>query len=238
MKIVEYFDKIRVINLPTRPDRRRQIARELSRHGMPLQPGKVELFEAIRPEDDGGFPTLGLHGGFLSHLGVLKEARAAGLARVLHIEDDLQISRRFEECQEALVDQLRNVEWGLVYFGHPIELESTPVPTLVPYSKPFVLAHFFGVNGIIFDRLVDFLERLRRRPPGHPDGGPMSIDGALNTFRAQNPDVVTWIANPNLGWQRSSRTDAHPLPWFDRTPVARDFVALLRRGRSWLESER
>ncbi|MGE5757195.1 MAG: LPS biosynthesis glycosyltransferase [Planctomycetaceae bacterium] len=183
MKIVEYFDKIRVINLPTRPDRRRQIARELSRHGMPLQPGKVELFEAIRPEDDGGFPTLGLHGGFLSHLGVLKEARAAGLARVLHIEDDLQISRRFEECQEALVDQLRNVEWGLVYFGHPIELESTPVPTLVPYSKPFVLAHFFGVNGIIFDRLVDFLERLRRRPPGHPDGGPMSIDGALNTFR-------------------------------------------------------
>jgi hypothetical protein len=32
MKIVEYFGKIRVINLPTRPDRRREITRELSRH--------------------------------------------------------------------------------------------------------------------------------------------------------------------------------------------------------------
>jgi hypothetical protein len=204
---------------------------------MPIRPGKVELFEAVRPRDDGGFPTLGLHGCFLSHLGVLKEARAAGLARVLHVEDDLQISRRFGECEEAFVDRLGAEEWGLVYLGHPIKLEPAPVPTLVPYSEPIELTHFFGVNGAIFDRLIDFLERLRRRPPGHPDGGPMSIDGAINTFRAQNPDVLTRIANPNLGWQRSSRTDAHPLRWFDRAPVAKDLVAAIRRGRSWLRSQ-
>ena len=69
-----------------------------------------------------------------------------------------------------------------------------------------------------WNRPVLFMEELQQRPPGHPDGGPMHIDGAYSTFRVQNPDVVTLIASPNLGWQRSSRSDVTP-NWWARTWV-------------------
>jgi len=109
---------------------------------------------------------------------------------------------------------------------------------LIPYSDPIKYTHFFGINRSIFDRLIEFLEQIRRRPPGHPDGGPMSPDGALTTFRARNPGVVTLIANPSLGWQRSSRTDCHSQDWFDCIPITRGLAALIRRGRSRLSSYR
>ena len=76
-------------------------------------------------------------------------------------------------------------------------------------------------------RLVDFLETVLRRPPGHPDGGPMHVDGAYCTFRNQNPEVITLVAHPNLGWQRRSRGDITPR-WFDRVPVLRTLIDLAR----------
>src|SRR4051812_42274226 len=174
MKVRDYFDRIRIISLPSRPDRRREVVGELRRHGMALEPGRVEFFDAIRPADDGGFASVGLHGCFLSHLEVLRESRAAGLARVLILEDDFQLSRRFDEHQEAIVDQLRGREWGLVYLGHPVDTGPATAPGLVPYVGDVALTHCYGVDGAAFDRLIAFFEQLLSRPPGHPDGGPMS----------------------------------------------------------------
>jgi glycosyl transferase, family 25 len=238
MTIRDYFDSVQAINLRSRLDRRRQISRELARHGMPLEPGRVELFDAVRPDDAGGFTSIGARGCFLSHLGVLTQARAAGRARVLVIEDDLQITRRLARLAPSMIDRLRANDWGIVYFGHPIELPPETPTGLVAFDGPVGLTHFFGVNGTIFDRLIAFLEEILLRPPGHPDGGPMFPDAALTTFRARNPDVLTLLASPNLGWQRSSRTDLHDLRWFDRMPVVNRVVGVARRGRCWLNSYR
>ena len=97
--------------------------------------------------------------------------------------------------------------------------------------------HFYAVNGRIFDRLLRFLEELQRRPPGHPDGGPMHLDGAYSTFRDQNPDVVTLIASPNLGWQRTSRSDITP-KWWHRVPGLRPLavaaITSKTRLKRWL----
>ncbi len=234
MNVLDYFGRVSVISLLSRTDRRRDMARELERHGMPIRPGKVEFFDAFRPEEAAGFPSIGLHGCYLSHLGVLRQARDAGAARVLVFEDDAQISRQFDKYQEQLVAQLRREDWGIVYFGHPLDTgaSATDVPRLIPHVGAFDLAHFYGVNGQALDRLVRFLEGCLTRPPGHPEGGPMSPDGALSVFRERNPDLPTLIASPNLGWQRSSRTDNHALRWFDRAPIVRDAVAVARRARA------
>jgi hypothetical protein len=76
---------------------------------------------------------------------------------------------------------------------------------------------------------------VQQRPGGHPDGGPMHIDGAYSFFRERNPDVMTLIACPNLGWQRSSRSDVFPNKWFDRWPVFRQLTGMARGCRSWLK---
>lgn len=230
MKLIDFFERIYVVNLPERKDRRRMMVQELKKIEMPLMPNKTEIFPAIRPDDAGAFPSIGARGCFMSHLAILKRAKEDRLANVLVMEDDLGISERFKTDGEILVDQLRQTDWGFVYFGHVEEPGTDSAVTLRPFSKPIITAHFYGLNGAIFDRLISFLEELQRRPAGHPDGGPMHLDGAYSTFRKQNPDVITLIASPNLGWQRRSRSDISPNKWFDRVPVFKQLVGVVRAG--------
>lgn len=182
MKLKEFFERAYVVNLPERKERRRVMVRELEKAGMPLTPNKVEIFPALRPQDASDFPSVGARGCFLSHLAILKRAKQDRLANVLIMEDDLTISERFRTEQAVLVEQLRRTDWGFVYFGHVEETtEASPV-TLQPLSEPMMTTHFYGVNNRIFDRLLWFLEELQQRPGGHPEGGPMHLDGAYSHF--------------------------------------------------------
>jgi hypothetical protein len=87
-------------------------------------------------------------------------------------------------------------------------------------------AHFYAVNGRCLPKLVAFLETVIARPPGHPDGGPMHVDGAYGTFRKQNPGILTLVASPSLGSQR----DISPSK-LDQMPWVRTLIELLRRFR-------
>lgn len=219
MRITDYFARTLIVNLPKRSDRRRQMKRMLKRAGLPLNPGSVEFFVGIRPDSAGDFESVGARGCFLSHLGLLKKAQAEGAPNVLIMEDDLEIDPAFSSLTPTLVSILEREHWGFVYFGHVLKggpAASTGEP-LVPYNGPIQTAHFVGVNGTILPRLIAALETILSRPPGHPDGGPMHVDGAYSTFRGQNPDVLTLVAQPNLGRQRSSKSDIKT-QWFDGTP--------------------
>jgi hypothetical protein len=235
MQLIDFFDRAYVINLPDRKDRRRMIVQELKKIGMPLTPNKTDIFPAIRPDDAGAFPSVGARGCFLSHLAILKQAKQDCLDRVLIMEDDLTISGRFKTNQEILVEQLRQKDWGFVYFGHVEPGAADPV-TLRPFSGVIITTHFYGINGAIFDRLLSFLEEVQRRPAEHHNGGPMHLDGAYSTFREQNPDVVTLIASPNLGWQRSSRSDISDNKWFDQVPGFKQVVGAVREGKVLLKA--
>lgn len=232
MQLIDFFERAYVVNLPDRKDRRRMMVQELKKIEMPLSPNKTEIFPAIRPDDAGDFPSVGARGCFLSHLAILKRAKEDRLSHVLIMEDDLKISSLLKTNQDILVDQLRRTDWGFVYFGHVEDLGAAEtVVTLRPFSEPIMTAHFYGINGVILDRLLSFLSELQRRPGGHPDGGPMHLDGAYSTFRAHNPDIVTLIAAPTLGWQRSSRSDISANKWFDRMPVFKQLVGAVRAGK-------
>jgi hypothetical protein len=91
--------------------------------------------------------------------------------------------------------------------------------------------HFYGVNGPLVPRLIEYLEGVAARPEGHPEGGAMHYDGALSMFRERD-QVETLFATPNLGWQRSSRSDIHPHRWFDRLRVTRLAADGLRKLRN------
>ena len=166
----------------------------------------------------------------MSHLGALKKARDEGAANVLLMEDDLEIDPNFSSLTDPLVAILRREPWGFVYFGHRLAdvAPSAAGELLVPYQGPIVTAHFVGVNGSVLPRLIDFLDTVLSRPGGHPDGGPMHVDGAYSTFRQQNPDVLTLVAQPNLGWQRSSKSDI-TTAWFDSVPGLNLLSGLARK---------
>lgn len=217
MSLADLFGCTFVINLKERKDRRQGVTRELNMAGMHFAPGSVELFSAVRVADAAGFPTPGVRGCFLSHLGVLLEAQRRKLSSVLVLEDDVAFSPLINQHFSTLAASLRQ-KWDFVYLGHVEKLSEEPPLALIPFSGPVVTAHCYAVNGPILDRLIDYLQKVQSRPPGHPLGGPMHLDGALTMFRQANPDVVTLIAQPNLGWQRSSRSDLHS-SWFQSAPV-------------------
>ncbi len=238
MQFIDFFERTYVINLPTRKDRRKLITKELQKVNMPVTPKKVEIFPGICPDSPGGFPGLGVRGCFLSHLSILKAAQREGLKNVLVIEDDLFISDKLKNHQDTLTEQLKTKDWGFVYFGHYLETNDTNEVILSPYlpNQGIVTAHFYAINKNILGRLIDFLEVLQERPSGHPQGGPMHLDGAYSTFRAQNPDIITLIASPSLGRQRSSRSDIAQRQWFDQTPGVKQLITVLRNSRERLRS--
>ena len=234
MKFRDFFDRVSIINLVERTDRRAEMSLELERAGLQPEPGRIEFFPAVKVTEAAGFINAGYHGCFRSHLGVLKRARAQKAANVLVFEDDAAISPRFKQDEESLVEVLSTAEWGIVYFGHALEGFADRPTQLKRYNEPVMLAHFYAVNGNYLDRLIALMEKMLQRPEGHPDGGPMSPDGALHFFLMKNPDVPCHVTTPNLGTPRSSRSDLLP-KWFDGVPVLRRAAASLRKVKRWVK---
>ncbi|MBV6821947.1 glycosyltransferase family 25 protein [Pseudomonas sp. PD9R] len=228
MNVIDYFDGARIINISSRKDRRLETEEEFARNGFDIDDEKTGFFEAVTPTEGKGFPSIGVRGCFLSHLGVLEEAMRLNLKNILILEDDIQFSRRVAEYGTQAIESLEGMEWDIVYFGHPVGGDSNS-PVWKEVDQPIHLAHFYAVNGRCFAKLRDFLLQILERPPGHPDGGPMHYDAALNTLIHKDDGIRAYYFTWNLGYQRPSRTDLHALSFFDRVPLLRPVMGMLRR---------
>jgi glycosyl transferase, family 25 len=233
--LTDIFAAVYIVNLPERVDRRLEMELELKTVNLSYQNKQVVVFPAIKPDDKAGFPSIGARGCFLSHLSILRQARDNKANSVLFMEDDLAISPKLQSFIPSLATALEAKDWSILYLGHVENIAPDSAFELLPYSKPVMTTHFYAVNGNAIDRLITFLETVLTRPGGHPDGGPMHYDGALSTFRKQNPDIITLLASPNLGWQRSSRSDVAETKWFDEIPVIRSLAAQARKARNWIK---
>lgn len=229
---MDYFERIFIINLPSRTDRQAEIALQLKAIGLSLAEGCVELFPAVRPDAPEGFPSIGARGCFMSHLGVLRTAQRLGLQRVAIFEDDLDFAADFNKRIQPLLGQLASANWSMFYGGYHLEqtLAGQPCGALLEAQSDGLIGttHFVVFQGAAIAAAVRYLEAILARPAGDPDGGPMHVDGAYNWFRRANPQFKTVLAIPELGFQRSSRTDIHDLRWYDTTPLVRGLVAALR----------
>jgi glycosyl transferase, family 25 len=230
MHPLSYFDKVFVINLPARADRRREMDQQLRKIGLAIDASLIEVFQAIRPPDKGPFSSVGARGAFLSHLGVLRTAAGAGYRRILILEDDVNFIEDFNTQFTRMVRSQEGQDWHLFYGGY--QLLDEPAP---PYGTPLIdpergvmLAHFLGFATPAISMAVEFLETLLTRPPGDHSGGPMHVDGAYSCLRRLNPSLTTRLAVPQLGYQRASRTDIHELRWFDRLSGVRGLVGVAR----------
>lgn len=228
MQFLGYFDRVSVINLPERTDRRAGVEQELGRLGLDRHAHKVKFFPAVKPADAGEFSSRGVRGCFESHLAVLRAARADGLSNILILEDDFASSDALERLQTRLLAQLARSSWDVVAFGHDLPCDTQREPALRPPHATYNLAHCYAVNGSCFDALIAFLELVQSRPGGHPLGGPMHYDGALDTFRKQDATRLFLIAYPSVAGQRSSRSDITPSR-VDRIPGLRHFAGIARQ---------
>lgn len=228
MKIFEYFNLTQIINLPSRKDRRRETELEFKRYGFPINVEKVNFFSAVSTQTSDGFPNSGVKGCFLSHMTIIRNAIKTNLKNVLIMEDDICFSKNILEYSSIAIQELENINWDVAYFGHN-EPNSAVEISWKKVQHPMLLAHFYAINGKTLPLFYDFLQQILSRPPGHPDGGPMHYDGAINTFLNQNSNLQAYFFSKNLGYQRPSRTDLHHITIFDKYFILKIFTLYYRK---------
>jgi GR25 family glycosyltransferase involved in LPS biosynthesis len=237
--LVEYFGGAYLINLPERKDRLNRVKKELARIGWEIGDNGVQTFPAFKFSARSGFPNAGARGCFLSHLECMRRAHAEKRRGVLILEDDISFSSSLNLLTPSIISQLDIIKWDVVFFGHhgtggipdarrntmPDELE------FISWSADVQGCHFYAISGHILSSLIGDLERHINGIEGDQEYGPMPVDGAINIFRRNNPDVRTIIVQPKLGWQVSSRSDITPR-YFDRIPWLEPFIRALRKVKA------
>lgn len=246
--ILDYFEHIYIINLESRPDRLKEVEAEFEKVGLDFHDPKIHIFKAIKPENFDDWPTQGTKGCYLSHLGVLKDAKKQGFQRILVLEDDVSFVEYFNILMSETINQLEKgasgkIAWDMLYGGYHVaketQIEITEAYKLkksfsknlfkpLPNTEVFCL-HFIALTGSSIGKLADYLETLMMKPMGDPTGGRMHVDGAYNWFRREHPETVALLAYPEVASQRSSRTDIHDLKWFDVLPVFKSAAKVARK---------
>lgn len=234
MQLIDYFDRLYIVHLPEREDRYRALRRELAQIGIDINAAKVRIPEAPRPPETNRFPSRGVYGNFLSHLGILQESLQDGLQRVWVLEDDAIFRRRLRKAaeQKKLVQRLAQEDWDMCYFGHSLTRELDGYETgLVPFSGPFLWAHCYCVNATVLAQLVQYLEETLQNPPGEPRGGRLYIDAAFTLFRQFHPEVRSLVSHPILSAQKGSPSSLAAGHWYDRSTITKPLVTAARSLR-------
>lgn len=201
------FDQIRIINLPSRTDRRREMEGELRRIGLANDP-RVEFVDGVLVEDKAPFRAPGEKGVFLAHLNILETAAAAG-ASVLILEDDVDFTAAAEDWRPPVGT---DVAYGGYYASDPRNLEKSDI----------IGAHCMGFSARAARALVPFLRGLLDHE------SPPPIDGAYVWFRRQQEGFVTHFATPPVAEQRPSRSDIADLRPIDRISLIRGPISAAR----------
>lgn len=176
------------INLNRRIDRRLQFETEASRMGI-----EVERFPAIVHK----VPALGCT---MSHLAVLKLARARGYDRVCIFEDDFQFTVSNEEYR-AVIRAIPD-NFDVVMLGWYIN-ESVPYNSVFGKVISATTASAYIVNHKFYDTIIATLET------------------AVSLFHANPYDISTYINDqywiriqPSANWLYSLKRIGHQRPGF------------------------
>jgi glycosyl transferase family 25 len=212
-----------VINLPSRRDRRREMQRQLS-----MINWQADFYDAIRPNEAAGFSSIGARGCFLSHLSVLRQARDDKVDMLMILEDDLDFTKDFHNLWKGVEANLLRQAASpcIIYLGHYLDIQGEGLVQLSPEVN-VRCTQFMAITAPALLLITDELEQILARPPGHPDGGPMHVDGAYSTIRARHPKLTTFAHAPALGFQRPSRTDIGEQRFFD-SPLLRPLISFVR----------
>lgn len=208
--LFDHFDRVRIINLKHRTDRRAEMQGELRRLGAGHDP-RVAFFDACRFDEAGTFSSIGARGVYHSHLAILEDAATHG-ASVLILEDDVDFTAT---ARDAVLPD----DWQIFYGGH---YATTPDDL---HRSDIIGAHCMGFRADVVPRLAAYLRELLGRAD-HPP-----VDGAYVWFRRAHPGLVTHFALPPIADQRPSRTDIASLRFFDRWRGLREVAGFARSSK-------
>lgn len=152
MELFKAFDAVYVINLDSRPDRMmdfRQGLRSLGMADHEIDQKIIRVSGVIPPSGPGAL------GCTLSHLSIVKDAKAAGHEKILVFEDDAIPYVEGIKHMDGVIEDLEKEEWDLYYLGYnshnPLELHSKNSLR----ARDLFSTHAIAYRSSFFDKFID-----------------------------------------------------------------------------------
>lgn len=211
------FEEIVCINLEQRTDRWQRSLEEFARLGIA---GRVIRFPAVTPRDGNA-----IKGCMLSHLRILRDARARGVESVLVFEDDVEFAPRARETMAAAVSELRQIDWQLLYLGIDLIEPPTRVSAHLLRSYGGHDSHAYAAHRSVFDFI---LERTSLDESQLHRG----YDDAIDTFYAEqvHPYLRCLCVSPMVCRQRPGYSDIERRE-VEYSHASRNFRKMARKAR-------
>lgn len=159
--LLDYFERVFVINLRFRQDRRESLSENFRRSGL-IDPEAVTWVPAVDgrlcppPEYFSAGP--GAWGCYQTHLRIVQDAAMDGLGNYLVIEDDTIFSPHASELLKSFMNQVPG-DWDQLFLGG----QHLSEPEVVPY-RPMVLragqvhrTHAFALRNTVFNHFQQWL---------------------------------------------------------------------------------
>jgi len=179
----------------------------------------------------------------MSHFKILEDAQSRGHARILILEDDCNFTKVLKEQWGGFSSLVANTNWSVLYGGE-IARNSRSKGHIENLSFQAVDAqagiggtHFVALQGAAISGAYHYLAKMLARPAGDALGGPMHVDGAYSWFRRSHPEFATLMCQPQIAYQRASRTDIHEGGVADKVPGLGPVLNWLRAIKNRLGSD-
>jgi GR25 family glycosyltransferase involved in LPS biosynthesis len=183
---LDYFDEICCLTLIGRKDRLDAAGKEFKKFNTTTLVSCLNSVPAM-----GGYAERETAAA-LSHIEVIEYAQTQGYNNVMVVEDDVQFHNR--DQFQAVIDELKTVEWDLFYFGANICNTITQVSPHLGRLSHAQAMHAYAVNACFFDQFIALKSRVLAR------------ERELDCILAYDivPKVRAFIAIPMLATQRPS----------------------------------
>jgi GR25 family glycosyltransferase involved in LPS biosynthesis len=190
--MLDYFDKVFVINLDKRSDRWSKVIESFKK----INFSNYERFSAIESPN-------GWEGCKASHLSIIKKAKDNGYNNVLIFEDDFILADNFNEIINTVLEQIPP-DWDMLYFGGNTvrckQIESISENILKVDSM--LAAHCYAIKNTLYDKILSEANTIENQR-GFLRG--KAIDVYYSEFICKNYN--TYLTKPMLVFQEEGYSD-------------------------------
>ena len=246
MKLTDYFERVCVLNLTCKHDRKSRLLSHLAEVEV-LDPKKVTWVRAIEGEQcpAPGYFTggNGAWGCLQTHSKVVQEAAMDKVSSCLLLEDDVVFHRDSPRLLQRFLPALP-ADWDQVYLGGQFLREPEPTRPGSPVWRGLNVnrTHAYGLHARVFKRYLQHIHHA----PNYIEHGGWHIDhqlGLAHEARQWNTYCPTWWiagqasgnsnisgkSNEELWWQ--AHRHARALPWLYVAPQHAALCETMTQGR-------
>ena len=186
------FPKIVCINLDRRPQRWQRMRDQFERHGIhPVQRFSAIDGETIETPKDWPHSS-GAFGCLLSHVHVVREARASGAPSVLIFEDDVVFDPEFQNKLARFSTEVHD-DWDMLYFGALHKDEPIKISEHVGRITKANSTYAYALKHTVFDQFIELNQRAEQ-----------VLD--MNSYQLQQR-FNCYCFMPNLVWVEAEYSD-------------------------------